>query len=176
MVASLGFAAVNILARQQVCWAAEQDDGPVVLYGFSMGGAAMLRAAATEDLPIDGMIVESVYDRLPTTVAHRFEGMGLPSFPGTELLMFWGSIELGAAAWRIAPVDDAIRVHTPTLLMAGTADARVHASETEAIAASLSNGRYVPLHGAGHAPGFKTKPEVWRTAVDRFLLEVLSSR
>jgi len=60
----------------------------LVLYGGSMGAAAVLRAVARCGVQPDAIIVESVFDNMLNTVRHRFEAMGVPSFPGAQLLVF----------------------------------------------------------------------------------------
>jgi hypothetical protein len=53
-----------------------------------MGAAAVLRAVARCGVQPDAIIVESVFDNMLNTVRHRFEAMGVPSFPGAQLLVF----------------------------------------------------------------------------------------
>ncbi len=54
----------------------------VILYGQSMGAAAVLRAVDACGVRPDAIIVEAVFDRMLHTVRHRFEAMGFPPFPG----------------------------------------------------------------------------------------------
>src|SRR5207237_2938162 len=68
---------------------------PLVLYGVSMGAAAIMRAVATEGVHPAALILESPFDRLLDTVANRFHAMGLPAFPAAGLLVFWGSLQQG---------------------------------------------------------------------------------
>jgi uncharacterized protein len=49
-----------------------------ILYGESMGAAAILRAVHDCDVKPDAIIVEAVFDNLLNTVRHRFELMGVP--------------------------------------------------------------------------------------------------
>lgn len=146
---------------------AAKHPGPIVLYGFSMGGAAVLGALADHDLPVRAAIVDCVYDRLANTVGRRFEAMGLPARPGTDLLLFWGSWHLGSNAWAIAPVDDAARVDVPVLVFSGVRDPRVDRDEARHLASALPDGRLVEVDG-GHAPAFRDEA-VWDEAVTAFL-------
>ena len=50
----------------------------VVLYGISMGGAAVLRAIGTEKIDPDAVIVEATFDSLLNAGKSRFRAMGLP--------------------------------------------------------------------------------------------------
>jgi hypothetical protein len=62
----------------------------VVLFGQSMGAAAVLRAVYAHNVKPDGLILEAVFDTVLHTVRHRFDLMKVPSFPSAELLLFWG--------------------------------------------------------------------------------------
>ena len=59
-----------------------------------MGAASVLRSVHSCGVQPDAIIAESVFDRMLTTVRHRFELMGVPSFPCAELLVFWGGRQL----------------------------------------------------------------------------------
>ncbi|MGC3971106.1 MAG: alpha/beta fold hydrolase [Pirellulales bacterium] len=50
--------------------------GPLILYGQSMGAAAILRSVAKYDVKPDAIILESVFNRMVTTVRNRFAVMG----------------------------------------------------------------------------------------------------
>ncbi|MCA9568993.1 MAG: alpha/beta fold hydrolase [Myxococcales bacterium] len=153
-----------------VRWAAARGEpNPLVVYGFSMGGAAILGALADGDLPVDAAIVAGVYAGLASPLANRFRTRGLPASPGRELLMLWGSVELRRNAWRVAPVEDAARVRAPVLVLVGEDDPRVGVADGRAIAEALPDGRLVVLEGGGHDPGFLTAPEPFTLAVEAFL-------
>ena len=108
-------------------------DGPTILYGKSMGSAAVLRAVGVLGVQADLLVLETPFDRLVTTVGHRFESMGLPAFPGAQLLVFWGGVQLGFDGFAHNPVDYAAGISTPTLLLAGERDLRVQVHEVQAI-------------------------------------------
>lgn len=152
-----------------VRWAAARTAGPLVVYGFSMGGAAILGALGRHDLPVDAAIVDGVYDSLANTLAHRFRTMGLPPSPGRELLMLAGSVELRRNAWRVAPVQDARTVHRRTLVLVGEQDPRVSVDDATAIARALPYGTLATLPRGDHAPAFESDPEAWERAVAPFL-------
>ena len=59
----------------------------IILYGVSMGSAAILGAVALEGVKPDAVIIASPFDRLINTVRNRFKIMGLPTFPAAELLV-----------------------------------------------------------------------------------------
>lgn len=164
---SLGWAeadTVCALARSH------REDGRLVLFGKSMGSAAILRAVGALGAPADALVLENPYDRLVTTVGHRFEAMGLPAQPGAGLLVLWGGLELGFNGFAMNPVDFAANVRTPTLLLSGADDPRVHVDEVEAIRASLEGpAELVVFPGVGHVGLWSADPARWRAAVDGFL-------
>ncbi len=146
------------------------DDGPVVLYGQSMGSAAVLRAVGVLGAAADALVLENLYDRLVTTVGHRFEAMGLPAQPGAALLVFWGGVELGFNGFQMNPVDFAANINTPTLLLTGEDDPRVHLAEVESIRASLAGpSELVVLPSAGHVGLHSADAALWRSSVTSFL-------
>lgn len=144
-----------------------------VLYGFSMGGAAVLGAAGRLHVPTRGIVVESTFDRLVHTVGHRFETMGLPPRGLSDLLLFWGGVQQGFDPWRVAPVDDARAVTVPTLVVAGDRDLRVMPDESRALAAALgSHGELALIEGMGHAQVARARPAAWQATVLPFLLSL----
>lgn len=140
-----------------------------VLYGFSMGGSAVLHALARADelaLPVRGAVVEATFARLLTTVQRRFHLMGLPGSPGAELLLFWGGWQAGFDADAIAPVAWAEEVTVPVLVLQGGADPRATPEDGAAIAAALgAHGELALLEGLAHAQAAAEDPSGWDRAV-----------
>src|SRR5207249_4139187 len=71
-----------------------------ILYGQSLGALAILRAIATSDVQPDAIVLECPYDRLITTVSHRFHMMNLPAFGLAHLLVFWAACKTATGASR----------------------------------------------------------------------------
>ena len=108
-----------------VAFAAELTDGPIILFGQSMGGAAILRALQLGIVDADAIIIESVFDEMLAAVQNRFSTMGIPSFPAANLLIFWAGQQIGFSGFAHNPVDYAAAVRTPILVTHGGHDARV---------------------------------------------------
>jgi hypothetical protein len=150
---------------------------PVVLYGASMGAAAVLKGVGDRGLDPAGLILEGPFDSLLATTRHRFTAMGLPGFPMAELLVFWGGVQQGFDGLAYRPAASAARVTRPTLLMSGAADTYVTPEETRAIHAALGGPkRLVFFDGLGHDAGLRLRPREWRAAVAPFLDDVAGRR
>ena len=154
-------------------WAAGRWPGrPLILYGFSMGSAAVLEAVAHHGVQPPALILESPFDRLLDAARTRFHAMGLPGTPGAELLLFWGSIQGGSNAFALAPADDAASVQRPALVLHGDADPRVSQAQAQAVYARLSGPRtWSEIPGAGHDV-LGTAPGAWQAAVRPFLATI----
>lgn len=158
-------AAVNYIQRQ---WPQQ----PLVLYGVSMGSTAILRAVAHAQVQPSAVMLESPFDRLIQTTRHRFEAMGLPSFPAAELLLFWGSVQQGMNAFTHNPVAYAPNVTCPALLLYGAHDQRVTEQETQTIFARLAGPKtLVRIPNAGHELLQLSAPELWTEEVAAFLAQ-----
>jgi len=105
----------------------------LILYGQSMGAAAVLRAVHNCGARPDAIIVEAVFDKMLNTVGHRFGAMGLPAFPGAQLLVFWGGIQAGFNGFAHNPVDYAAGVRCPILFLHGDDDPRARLEEARRV-------------------------------------------
>lgn len=167
---SLGFHEAEVVASA-VRWAAKEiPDQKPVLYGVSMGAAAVLRAVGTGAVEPRAVIVESPFDRMLSAVRHRFERMGVPWFPSAHLLLFWGGVQRGFNGFDHNPVDYARTVRCPTLLLFGDQDVYISLTETESIFANLSGEKTLKVFaGAGHEHFAVARPKEWRETVRGFL-------
>lgn len=152
--------------------ARERTLGPVVLYGFSAGGAAVLRALATGEVQgADAAIVEACFSTLREALAVRMRRLGLPALPAADLLLLWGQLEQGVPGYRHNPVDYAGQVKVPVLVLQGREDWRAPPEQGRALAGALSQGRYAEIPDLGHQPGAFGHPIAWSRVVEGFLWE-----
>ena len=145
----------------------------VILYGQSMGAAAVLRAVHSCGVRPDSIMVEAVFDRLLSTVRHRFEAMGIPSFPSAELLLFWGGRQAGFNGLTHNPVDYARSVTCPILFLHGADDPRARLEEARQVFAAVPGlKRFREFPGIGHQSAVVRFPREWKEAIGQFLGEV----
>jgi alpha-beta hydrolase superfamily lysophospholipase len=145
----------------------------VVLYGMSMGGAAVLRAVAVHGVAADGLIIEAGFDTLLNTGKNRFRAMGLPASPFAELLLFWGGVQNGFDAFAHNPVDYARAVTKPTLLLHGAEDVRATPEEARSIVAAMNgSARFVVYNDVPHMSIVDAKREDWSRDVSAFLQSI----
>jgi uncharacterized protein len=143
---------------------------PQVFFGTSLGAAAILRAEHLHSIQPAALILECPYDRLVTTVGHRFTALGMPAFPIADLLAFWGGAQMGFDAFAMNPVEYARDVRCPTLLLEGDLDSRVGLPNARAIARALgSHGTFELFVGQRHASYLQHAPDEWRKSVNGFL-------
>ncbi len=93
--------------RGALYWLEERgfSPGEIVLHGFSLGGATVLRAAPGTG--VAAVVEESAYADLPLILRQRLpQASGLPPFftPGIFLM---GKLFLGIDAWAVRPAQNA---------------------------------------------------------------------
>ena len=146
----------------------------IVLYGVSMGGAAVLRSIARENVNADGIIVEATFDTLLNTGKSRFHAIGLPGSPFAELLLFWGSLQRRVNFFSHNPVDYARSVTCAALVLHGEKDARVPVEQARAIARAIGDtAQFVAYGGVPHMAIVDARPAEWTRDVRQFLARLI---
>jgi alpha-beta hydrolase superfamily lysophospholipase len=176
-VTTIGVSEAEDVARTLEWVRAKWAGRPVILYGQSMGSAAILRAIAEHGARPDAVVLECPFDKLLSTVKNRFSAMGLPSFPFAQLLVFWGGVQHGFNGFNHNPVEYAEHVRCPVLLLQGGEDPRVTTEQAEAIFANLRGEKEFQLFpGVGHESYGAARPELWNLTVARFLARHLGGK
>jgi alpha-beta hydrolase superfamily lysophospholipase len=169
-VTTIGFLEAGDVARAFDHARRTWGEQPLILFGQSMGAAAVLRALAVHRLQPDAAVLECPFDRLLTTVKARFRTMGVPSFPAAHLMLFWGGFQQGYNAFRHNPVEYARRVKCPVLMLYGHDDRRVSRREVEAVFAALGGDKEQRFFdGVGHESYAALRPDEWKGYVAPFL-------
>ncbi|GAA0532576.1 alpha/beta hydrolase [Chitinophaga japonensis] len=145
--------------------------GPLVLWGMSMGAAAILKAVPEYHLQPDKLILESPFATLTDAVKSRMRSVHLPPTPLAQLITFWGGVEQGFWAPGFQPVQYAPHIQMPVLLCWGKKDIRVMEHETRDIYQALGSAqkKLVVFDSAGHHSICRREPEKWKAAISGFL-------
>jgi alpha-beta hydrolase superfamily lysophospholipase len=154
-----------------------QPSQPIILFGKSMGSAAILRALSLDSVSPTAVVLECPFDRLLSTVENRFAAMNVPSFPLARLLVFWGGVQHGFNGFEHNPADNARNVKTPVLILHGEDDPRVTKDQVQQITANLrgpSELQFFP--GIAHESYVAKNAELWKGCVSRFLSAHVPSR
>jgi alpha-beta hydrolase superfamily lysophospholipase len=145
-------------------------DQPVVLFGQSMGAAAIMRATGVLGVEADAVVLECPFDRMLSAVRARFRAHGVVSFPFAESLVFWGGAQHGFNAFHHNPVEYARGICCPVLLMQGSVDRRIRLSQTQEILDHLPFEKELHVfEGLGHHSYVSRRPAEWREQVGTFL-------
>jgi pimeloyl-ACP methyl ester carboxylesterase len=173
---TIGFSKAQDVA-DAVRWVRETYGVPApVLYGFSMGAAAILRAVAFHRVHARALIWHASFDRMLTTVKHRFEMLHVPTFPAAELLVFWGGKLNQFNAFLHNPKDYAMQVTIPSLVLHGELDTRVTTEEAQSIFNALRGKKVFHAFPTGvHDPVTEVPEAQWVDVVGSFLLRKVSA-
>lgn len=157
--------------------ATQRGEEPIVLYGFSMGAAAIAGAVGRHGLRPDGVVLEGCFGTMAGTVRNRFALLGLPATPLAELLVFWGGVAAGFDGFALRPVDDVRDSLVPMLVLQGADDRRAPPADGSQLATSAgSSAELVVLPRTGHQPGLSSRPPEWGRAVGRLAGRAVAGR
>jgi len=148
---------------------AKQGEENIILFGISMGAAAIMKSAADGKVQPNAIIIEAPFGSMQQTVNNRFAQMGLPSFPMAHLLVLWGGLQHGFWAFSHNPADYAKKVNCPLMLIYGAQDDRVTLEEIEAIQNNLKGESKLAIYpNAGHVNFLEEYRNQWTNDVLAF--------
>ncbi|PZD72403.1 hypothetical protein C1752_03692 [Acaryochloris thomasi RCC1774] len=159
---------------------------PLILYGVSMGTAAILRAMAVSEAPFSetgrpeviathkvqpaAIILELPFSRLTQAIRSRLSLFPLPTSPMAELLVFWGGIQQGFNGFTHDPITYAKQITAPSLILQGQQDPWTTLAEIEALQKQFRGPtQRVVFPTAGHQLLVTVDPDLWRQEIDQFL-------
>ena len=146
---------------------------PIILYGVSMGSAAILKAIARDQVQPDGIILELPFARLVDAVKNRLKTYDLPSIIFGELIVFWGGIQHKFNGFSHNPIDYAKAVNCPTLIFSGDRDPLVTVEEVQQIQNNVnSQNKLVVFPNAGHQLLVSIDRQLWQKNVTTFLKSI----
>lgn len=150
-------------------------DADIVLYGSSMGGAAVALAAGYSPGLADALILDSAYSRplIPMSgIARLFLGRTAEFLlrPAKPLVGWWA----GVNPYRIDVAEALGRFTGPVLLLHGRRDAITPPAEAERNRAACPQAA-LEWFEAGHIMGRMQEPERYQAILDAFLASVVQT-
>ncbi len=171
--------------RAAVDFALTKFDGPVILWGVSLGGATVTLEAA-DDPRVKGLITDSSYDSLPNTVRHhlslargfRIRGVPIlklvPQWPTASIVLFWmkqrGAFDPEAVDVLAAAAKMQGR---PSLFVANSGDVRIpHEIAAEMARLAGAKSQMLLTSSKSHGGAWRDAREPYEAAVKKLLDEV----
>jgi hypothetical protein len=142
----------------------------IVLWGISMGAAAITKAMNDYAIQPSKIILEMPFASILQAAEGRIKMMGLPGEPLAGFITFWGGTEHGFWAFNMKPAEFAKKITVPVLLQWGRKDPRVQQAETDAVYQNLAGKKELVVYEtAGHESLCDKEHGKWVTAVNSFL-------
>lgn len=162
--------AENVKAVHDYAISTLQED-KIIMVGFSMGAAAIMKAQADYDLLTQALIIEAPYATFKGTVNNRLDKLGIPKWPTSNLFTLWTGVINGFNAFKANPQDYAKKIHIPTLLMCGGKDQNIPTEETHHIFNQLSSRKKLLeiFPESIHESYLVKYPKEWHTIVYNFM-------
>lgn len=149
----------------------QKGNQPIILWGVSMGAAAILKAVPEYGLTPKQLILQCPFATLTDAVKSRMRAVHLPATPLSQILTFWGGTEQGFWGAGFKPERYARQIHMPVLYFYGKRDIRVMAEETQEVFSHLGT-RQKKLYifpDAGHQSFCGKDSTAWMKEVTAFL-------
>ncbi len=142
----------------------------IILYGVSMGAAAVMKAIHDGHVKPAKIIAEMPFASLTDAVEGRLKIMNLPPQPLATMLTFWGGTLHGFWAFNLQPQFYAKDIRCPVLLQWGRQDPRVSERETLQIYNNIAGSKKLVVYEqSAHESLFKKEPLKWLAEVQLFL-------
>jgi uncharacterized protein len=123
----------------------KRNYGRIGVFGFSMGGAAGLMAAA-QDSRIAAVASYGSYSSLKQLGRELYGFVPGLNYILTELIALWGHFLLGIDATRQSPIVAAEQIIVPVMLMHAKNDELISVMHVQKLADALSHNKEVVLH------------------------------
>ena len=113
---------------------------PLVIFGFSMGGASTLRAIKREPNLCDALIVDSAFADLPSVIQHTFTTLsGLPCFPFVYVIERIVNFFAGCDVAKMCPLKSVKKMKQPAFFIHSCQDKIVHPNDSLTMYAQAKN-------------------------------------
>ncbi|MES2429996.1 MAG: alpha/beta fold hydrolase [Bacteroidota bacterium] len=147
-----------------------KDEKNIILWGISMGAAAITKAVSDYQLTPSKIILEMPFGTLVEAAEGKLRMMHLPPEPASTLLIFWGGVENGFWAFNMKPAEFAKKITSPVLLQFGKNDLRVTRNEINDIYNNITAPKKLVVYeNSGHESLCEKENSKWRSEVNSFL-------
>lgn len=142
----------------------------IVLWGISMGAAAVSKSISDYHLAPTKVILEMPFGSILKAAEGRIKMMKLPGEPLATMISFWGGVEHGFWAFNMKPTEFVKKINCPVLLQWGKKDPRVTEQETNDIYNNINSlKKLVVYENCGHESLCECEPEKWTNEITAFL-------
>ncbi|MCT7985500.1 lysophospholipase [Laspinema sp. A4] len=142
---------------------------PLILYGISMGTAAILRAISKYDIQPDAIILELPFSHLLNAIKVRFNYHKIPSFLIAELVVFWAGVQQGINGFTHNPIEFAKDVKCPALVIHGEQDKWTTVEEIQDLYENLQGPKQIVISPeAGHNSLIGVNRNLWNSSINQF--------
>ncbi len=149
----------------------ELKEKTIILCGFSMGAAAIVKAQHDYNLKVDKIILEAVYGKMSDAAKIRLNKIPYVGKPFSYLITFWGGMLNGFNAFSMNPEEYIKKVSVPTLILCGGKDPRIPVKESERIFQNSGSKekKFKIFSNSFHHSYLKLYPEEWKKTIQDFL-------
>ncbi|HEY9177075.1 MAG TPA: alpha/beta hydrolase [Flavipsychrobacter sp.] len=148
---------------------AKQGEENIMLFGISMGAAAIMRSIAVDSISPKAVVIEAPFGSMLRAVTNRFGNVGFPPFPMAQLLVFWGGVQHGFWAFGHNPAEYAKQINCPVMIIYGAKDDRVTMDEITDIQDNIrSDCKLAVYPNAGHVNFLTGYRQQWANDVLSF--------
>lgn len=169
---------VTVGAKEQddlisaINYAKNRSNGPIVIYGVSMGAATAL--ATADDIDVAAVIADSPFSDLRAYLETNLPVWSdLPNFPFTPVIMTVTPWFSGLDADLVSPIQDVKQIDAPILLIHGEGDDAIPLSESEQLAAENDQIELWVTKNEGHVRSHRSFQTEYRQKVFEFLEQSL---
>ncbi len=154
----------------------ELKEDKIIMMGFSMGAAAIMKAQHDYNMLTSALILEAGYGTFKGTVSKRLDRLNIPHWPVSDLFTFWIGVINGFNAFDANPQEFGKEIHIPTLMMCGGKDPNIPKEETQLIFDQLASDKkeLVFFLDSPHETYLAKYSDKWKDVVSHFLQEMNS--
>ena len=153
-------------------YAKGRSDGPIVLYGISMGAATALSTA--DDIEVAAVIADSPFSDLRAYLETNLPVWSdLPNFPFTPVIMTVTPWFTGLDADVVKPIEDINKIDAPIFLIHSKDDDAIPVAESERLAEEKEGIELWVTDNEGHIGSYRSFQDEYRQHIFEFLEQSL---